>query len=552
MTNNLQKSADCDMFLKNVPLPGVGKKCTDDILPVFESLSEHERKLMRSGKVLIMEANRRLRFSRTHALSQEGYYVTSVSNVKEAVKAAKRQSYELLVISVEEPELLNMLLAQFPPETSVLIIANEDMVSKTVECSGTGIHSFLIQPFGVDKFKDSVAQTIDRTRLVKDGLQSKILTDLEHANHLLASEAELDKFFKLVVEISGAGAGADYVSLSVKDKATGRFVVKAEVGDCKPTWKKVYQQTIKIGQAIIVDATTPHRLPLHRLMTETGISAVLFIPLVIKEDVIGAINHIKVTKRARFTSSDLNFASILGWWSSMALENDRLFSSVQMQRFHLERLKHGIFVAQENERSRMALDIHDGVVQWLVGASYNIKACSSLISESKFADLEFELTKARKTLQRGIKEVRRVIMNLRPLPLEEVSLIEALHQAAEVLNEDGIRYHVEVEGKLSNLTPTETNTIYWIVQEALTNIRNHSKASDVSLKIQCHDNTVSVEVRDNGQGFDLNQVMNSTTPLGHIGLLGMKERAELVGGYLCMNSNPGKGTSISFTFAVSS
>lgn len=507
---------------------------------------------MGRGRVLILESNRRLRLSRSRALSGKGFHVTGTSSVEKAAKAAKRQSYELLIIRVDEPELLNMLLARFPPEMSVLIIATEDTASKTAGCSGTGIRSFLIQPFSVNKFKDSVAQTIDRAHLVKEGLQAKILANLEHANRLLASETEIDKFFKLVVETSAASTKADYVSLSIKDETAGMFVIKAQRGDYKPTWKNICQQVIKTGKPILLDETTQNHSRLHRLMTEAKISAMLYVPLVIKEDVIGAINHIKVTKGTRFTTADLDFTSILSWWSSIALENARLFSSVQMQRLHLEKLLHEISLAQENERKRVAIEIHDGVAQWMVGASYDIKACSTLISESRFADLELELDKIRKTLQRSVKELRRAIADLHPPPLEEVGLATALHQVAERLNEDGIRCYIEVDEKLPKLTLAEESTTYWIVQEALTNIRNHSRASDVSLRIQFRYDTVSVEISDNGRGFSPNEAMDSEIPLGHMGLVGMKERAELLGGYLNIDSSPRKGTSIGFTFPVSS
>lgn len=504
------------------------------------------------AKILILEADRRLRLSRASALLREGYYVTSVSSVEKAAKAAKHQSYELLITSVAEPELLNMLLARFPPEMGVLIIATEDTISKTAECSGTGIHAFLIQPFSVNKLKDTLAQTLDRTHAVTEGVRSKILTTLGYANRLLASEAEMDKFFRLVVEISAADTKSDYVSLSIKDEATGKLVIKAQVGDHKPSWKKICQQVTKIGEPILLDETTQNHSRLHRLMTEAGISGMLCVPLVIKGGVSGTINHIKTTKSGRFTSSDLNLASILGWWSSIALENASLFGSVHRQRLHLEKLLHEISVAQENERKRIAIEVHDGAVQWLVGASYAIKACRTLVLESRFADLELELAKTGQMLQRGIKELRRAIANLRPLPLEGVGLTAGLRQTGEALNEEGIRCHTEVDGKLPKLTFAEENTIYWIVHEALTNIRKHSKATEASVRMQFRDGRVSVDISDNGQGFNPNQVMNSAIPLEHMGLLGMKERAQLLGGYLSINSNLGQGTSISFILPISS
>ncbi|MEE9399726.1 MAG: sensor histidine kinase, partial [Dehalococcoidales bacterium] len=222
------------------------------------------------------------------------------------------------------------------------------------------------------------------------------------------------------------------------------------------------------------------------------------------------------------------------------------------QQHHLEKLLHEISFAQENERRRVAIEIHDGVAQWIVGASYDINACSALIAEHRFAELELELANIKKTLQRSVKELRRAIANLRPLPLEEMGLTGALGQATKVLGDEGIRCQTEVDEELPKLTMAEETTTYWIIQEILTNIRNHSKATDVSVHIRCHDRNVLVEVSDNGQGFDPDVVMNSGIKLGHMGLLGMKERAELLGGYLHINSHPGEGTSIGFSFSASS
>ncbi len=507
---------------------------------------------MRSGKVLILESDERPELSWTRALSQEGYCVCGVSGTEEAIEAPREQAYDLLVVRAGEPQLLNVLLAQLPPEMGVLIVTTEETASSALECAGAGIHSFLIEPFGLSKFKERIAQAIDRTRSVENSLRGKMLITLEQANRLLASEAETSQFFELVLEMGATGTKADYSSLAIKDEVTDKFVIKAERGDSKASWKKICQEVMGLGEPILIDETMQDNSHLHRLMAEARISSLLCIPLVINGDVIGAMNHIKVSEGARFESSDLNFASILGWWSTMAIDNARLFSRVQKQHIHVEELLNEISLAQENERRRVAIQIHDGVAQWMVGASYSIQACSSLISESKMAELEQELYNIEKTLRRSVKELRRAIANLRPLPLEEVGLVEAIHRSVEELSEEGIKCHTQVDGELPELSVAEENTTYWIVQEVLTNIRNHSGAGDVYLRIQASDSTVSVEVSDNGRGFNPDEVLSSTVSLEHMGLVGMQERAKLLGADLIINSNPGQGTLVCFTFSVSS
>jgi signal transduction histidine kinase len=506
---------------------------------------------MRSGNILILESNERLRLNRKHVLSREGYSVTGVASVGEAIEATRQQPYDLLIIGIGEPEQLRTLLAPLPPEMNVLMLTSIDAVGQVTEYAGTGIHSFLLEPFTPNSFKAKVAQTIDGARLIKGGIRNEVLVSLARANWLPAPEAKTDQFFKRIVEISAANTEGEYSFLVVKDEATGALVTRAQMGGQRPELHAICKRVIETGKPVIIDKAI--RDPeLRGLIAETGATAVMCVPLLIKGSVTGVIGHAKMTEGAQFTPSDLSFVSLLAWWSSMVLENGRLFRRVQRQYLHMERLLEEIRVAQENERRRVAVEIHDGVAQWMVGASYGINAIGRLISEHRLADLELELTKIRDTVQTSIKELRRAIANLRPLPLEELGLATAVCQAAESLQEDGIRCHSVIDKDLPELTPAQESTTYWIVQEMLSNIRKHSGASQVTVRIRYRDGIFSVEVSDNGRGFDPEKVMHSESPLVHMGLLGMKERAELLGGSLVINSEQGKGTSVIFTFPVSS
>lgn len=507
---------------------------------------------MRNGKILILEADRCLRPSWTRALIREGYHVTGTSSVQKAAKAANQQSYKLFIISVQNPELLNMLLARFPPEMSVLIITTADGINRVVERPGTGIRSFLIRPFSLNKLKATVAQTIDAALLVEESFRSKILMELERVNHLLASETEIDNFFKLVTEISGVDTKADYVSLLARDEKSGKFVIRTEIGDHKPTWKSVCQQVMKTGKPILLDETTQNLSHLHRLTSGAGISAMLCVPIIAMGEVVGAINNIKIAKGDRFTQGDLTLVSILGWWSSMALENVRLYGICGGRRLHPDKLLQEVSLAQENERKRVATDIHDGVTQWMVSAFYRLQASITLISESRFSDLRSELIGIEHAVHSSVTELRRIINNLRSPQLEEHGLAAALLQEIAVLEEEGIKYQVDIGATLPKLPPAVESTIYRIVQEALTNVRKHAKATCVSLCIKSYDNTISVEISDDGQGFNTKEVINSKIPLEHLGLLGIKERVELLCGNLSIDSGIGEGTSISVTFPVAS
>ncbi|HEY32397.1 MAG TPA: sensor histidine kinase [Dehalococcoidia bacterium] len=208
-----------------------------------------------------------------------------------------------------------------------------------------------------------------------------------------------------------------------------------------------------------------------------------------------------------------------------------------------------VHLARDNERRRLSAEIHDGVVQWMVGALYRINACRHNISPSKPSDLANELTDIAMTLKQSVSELRRIIADLYPPPLEKLGLVPALRQAMNILEEENVTCSFEFSGELPKLKPCEERAVFGIAQEALTNIRKHSAATSARLRLQFRDDTVSVEVFDNGQGFDPEEVIDNQIRPSHIGLLSMKDRAELIGACLQIDSHPGAGTLVSLAFS---
>jgi len=211
-----------------------------------------------------------------------------------------------------------------------------------------------------------------------------------------------------------------------------------------------------------------------------------------------------------------------------------------------------VHLARENERRRLSAEIHDGVVQWMVGALYRVNAYRQNTSPLISGDLGDELTNIATTLKQSVGELRRIIADLRPPPLEKLGLVPALRQAMSALEENGITCHFEVYGEPPKLTPCEERAVFGIAQETLNNIRKHSGASSAHLHLWFQDDTVSVEVTDNGQGFNPEDMMDNRVRPDHIGLLSMKDRAEMIGACLEIDSRSDEGTSISFTFCPAS
>jgi signal transduction histidine kinase len=202
---------------------------------------------------------------------------------------------------------------------------------------------------------------------------------------------------------------------------------------------------------------------------------------------------------------------------------------------------HGVpegYEAALEERQRLARELHDSVSQALYGIALGTKAAREWLEDDPAEaaeSLDYVLTLA----EAGITEMRALIFELRPESLESEGVIAALEKQAAALE---ARHGIEVEADLCNEpeAPLETKeALYRIAQEALHNIVKHARASSVEIKMESDSGRVTLEISDDGVGFDA----NGEFP-GHLGLRSMRERASRLGGTLKMESAPGKGTRI--------
>lgn len=213
---------------------------------------------------------------------------------------------------------------------------------------------------------------------------------------------------------------------------------------------------------------------------------------------------------------------------STALENARLYGLLQEKEAQRAELLRAWLKAQEEERGRIARELHDEVGQALTGL---ILGLEGLPGEKAVALKEL----ARYTLA----EVRRLALDLRPSVLDHLGLEAALRRyVREFSDRTGIE--VDLSFHLSRpLSPELETVIYRVVQEALTNVARHSGSPKAAVGVLEVEGEVRVFVEDEGRGFDLRKV-----GLGHQGLVGMRERVELVGGRLLLESAPGEGTRV--------
>ena len=199
---------------------------------------------------------------------------------------------------------------------------------------------------------------------------------------------------------------------------------------------------------------------------------------------------------------------------------------------------------QEEERRRIARDLHDDTTQSLIAIGQRVELARDMIDETPQEATE-QLRDLRKMITRTINSVRQFSRDLRPTTLEDLGLVAALQHLVNTLShQDNMEVSLGIEGTAEGLLPDMEIAVYRIVQEALTNIRKHARASHVQLQAQFLPQLVIVTVRDNGIGFEVPQEMAELANQGNFGLMGLKERAQLFGGQATITSQPGQGTEV--------
>ncbi len=200
------------------------------------------------------------------------------------------------------------------------------------------------------------------------------------------------------------------------------------------------------------------------------------------------------------------------------------------------------------ERNRLARELHDSVTQSLYSLTLLAEAGKRMVRVGDLQQIAGNQTRLGEIAQQALQEMRLLVYELRPLALESEGLVGALEQRLETVERRaGIKARVLVEGEIQ-LAPDLEEELYGIAQEALNNALKHAKASEVVLSVQVTEGSVVVEVADDGQAFDLADVHDK----GGLGLIGMRERADKIGGQLAIDSAPGGGTRVRISVQLNS
>jgi signal transduction histidine kinase len=360
----------------------------------------------------------------------------------------------------------------------------------------------------------AMTSTFDTNRLFQDTIELALaVIDAREATLMLLNEERLE----LVHEVSRGGTVFPQAQ-SIK------------LGQGIAGWVGQYGEPVLLNDAAQDDRFDP-KIDGFREQRTRGL---LCVPLQIKGKVIGILEVFNKALPFEFDEEDLSVLITLAAQVAIALDNARLYNSLRAERDR-------ILEAQESTRRELARNLHDGPVQLLSAIAMGLDYLERVIRE-KPELTEEELAALRKLVRQATQEARLLLFELRPVILETQGLVPALRSYVERLGRNQrLVPHFDPGNFEGRLGSSVAGTIFSIVREAVNNIEKHAHASNVWIRMREENGDLVVNVEDDGKGFDVDSVMAGYDQGASLGLLNMKERAELIDGVLTMESGPQRG-----------
>jgi signal transduction histidine kinase len=300
------------------------------------------------------------------------------------------------------------------------------------------------------------------------------------------------------------------------------------------------------GKAILLEnISTDPRAGHPDLITAEGLKAFICVPIRAKENVLGVIN-IASRRTHRFTRKDLHLLYSIGDQLGVAIQQAKLYERLRKARERYRKLTRQILVAQEDERKRLARELHDETSQTLSGLTLQLQALADMAEKSGGdAELINRLKKVQSLAVQVHTEIRRLMADLRPSLLDTLGLVPSIRQLADTrLRPLNINVSVETIGGERRLDPEVETGFFRVAQGSIGNIIEHSKAKNVTIAVEYLDSELVLRITDDGQGFDVSAITDVEESGRGRGLFSMRERIMLLGGTASVESKIGQGTTV--------
>lgn len=315
---------------------------------------------------------------------------------------------------------------------------------------------------------------------------------------------------------------------------------------------------------IVADKLSDRRYKYIPALRGEEFTSMASVPISTKPRHLVGVLNVHTRKRRDFTDADVELLRSVAGLVAGAIENARLHRRLAEREEAMERFAERIVLAQETERRRLAGEIHDGISQRVVSLSFHLSAAADALATAPEVAAA-EIAAAQSLAEAALDETRFAIAGLHPPVLDDLGLAASLESLARSFPHLNVETHVQ-----PCRLPTHVETaVYRIAQEALQNVAKHAGAKSAFVRLLTRRDTITLEVEDDGKGFVPGDMAERPAPPGRhpspagpdpstghrpatgYGLAGMRERAELLGGRLELQSCPGHGTVLRLRFPAS-
>jgi signal transduction histidine kinase len=385
----------------------------------------------------------------------------------------------------------------------------------------------------------------------------------------ISSTLTLDDILARVTEKTAQIIGADSCAISLWNRENDTVVVLADfispdviipkddiydVGVAYPLTNfpataRVLHQRVPL----IIDVDHPvadkAEQDLLKVFRWTG---VLMVPMLYKDQAIGLMElYVDQGRLVRFTEDKVKLCQALANQAAIAIENGRLFSELERQREALRQLSLRLVNTQEEERRRLSRELHDELGQALTALKINLDLARRNLPVDAPAKLQRSLEEASQLAIHTQERARGLSLALRPTILDDLGLVPALRWELDCYEQrTGLTVYFRADLAEVVLSPELEITLYRIISEALTNVARHACARHSWVLLQAQDHHIAATIEDDGIGFDAIRWFDSPGARHSLGLVSMRERAQLLGGSLSITSKPNCGAKIQVQFPI--
>ena len=387
-----------------------------------------------------------------------------------------------------------------------------------------------------------VAHDVTERKRMENNLRHSlgVLLALYEASQILVSSLDSEEIGPRLLEIMRRVGDLTAAVIALRDEH-GELRVRYAVGP-EEAWSPAREtREAREARQKVAEMRQPRSFWLDPTDSDTLPLVGLCLPLRVRDRPIGVLEAYGSERLADRANVEVltSFASQVG----SALENARLYRELAEREHRLRDLVGKVLAAQEEERRRVAYEVHDGLAQTAAAAHQLLQAFARSYSPDS-AKARENLKRALKLVQQTVGEARQVIADLRPTALDDFGLATAVRQQVQKLGGGARRIGYEETLGDERLPSAVETALYRVAQESLTNVQKHASSARVRVTLQRLNGSVRLQVRDWGQGFRTDEVATGDGPGERVGLSSMRERIALLGGSFEIHSELGNGTEV--------